>query len=162
MNFPGASICSSNRHEFSRRAYRKDMFFQGGSICSSNRSYYLIEQILIFPETLFNPRTHTNFPGASIFSSNRYLFSRMLYLVLEHIRFSRRPYLVFEHIQFSRRPLCLELIGIFQEGTPSRTDISLIGLGGCFRTINLLKSNVDLYCFFLVQNMTMEIQNKTT
>ena len=31
------------------------------------------------------------------------------------------------------RPLCLEHIGIFQEGTLSRTDISLIGLGGCFR-----------------------------
>ena len=52
MNFPGGSICSSNIHKFSRRAYRKDMFFQGGSICSSNRPYYLIEQILIFPETL--------------------------------------------------------------------------------------------------------------
>ena len=66
-------------------------------------------------------------------SSNRYSFSRKPYLVLEHIRFSRRPYLVLKHIQFSRRPLCLEHIGIFQEGTLSRTDISLIGLGGCFR-----------------------------
>ena len=80
MNFPGESICSSNRHEFSRRAYRKDMFFQGGSICSSNRPYYLIEQILIFPETLnlvlehiqifqkplFSHRTDTNFTGSPI------------------------------------------------------------------------------------------------
>ena len=32
-----------------------------------------------------------------------------------------------------RRPLSLEHIGIFQECTPSRTDISLIGLSGCFR-----------------------------
>ena len=80
-------ICSSNRHKFSKRVYRTDMFFQGGFICSSNRPYYLIEQILIFPKT-FIPRTHTNFPifqkllfshrtdinflGASIFSSNRY------------------------------------------------------------------------------------------
>ena len=51
----------------------------------------------------FSPRTHTNFPGATIFSSNRYSFSR-------------KPYLVLEHILFSRRPLCLEQIGIFQEG----------------------------------------------
>ena len=102
------------------------MFFQGGSICSWNTPYYFIEQILIFPEILiFSPRIHTNFPGASIFSSNRYSFSRKPYLILEHIQFSRRPYLVLEHIPFSRRPLCLE--GIFQEGTPSRTDISLIG-----------------------------------
>ena len=45
-------ICSSNRHKYSRRANRKDMFFQGGSICSSNRPYYFIKHILIFPETL--------------------------------------------------------------------------------------------------------------
>ena len=108
MNFPGGSICSSNRYEFSRRAYRKDMFFQGGSICSSNRPYYLIEQILISQKPLFSPRTHTKFPGASIFSSNRYSFSRKPYLVLEHLRFSRRLYLVLEHIQFPRSPLCLE------------------------------------------------------
>ena len=49
MNFPGGSICSSNRHEFSRRAYRKDMFFQGGS-------YLFVEQ------TLLSHRTDTNFP----------------------------------------------------------------------------------------------------
>ena len=63
------------------------MFFQGGS---SNRPfYYLIEQTLIFPETLFSPRTHTNFPGGSFFSLNRYSFSRKPYLVLKHLRFSR-------------------------------------------------------------------------
>ena len=84
------SICSSNRHEFSSRVYRTDMFFQGGSICSSNRPllfhrtdinfpetlikssktyefsknlYFLIEQIFHFPEeTLSSPRTHTIFP----------------------------------------------------------------------------------------------------
>ena len=44
-----------------------------------------------------------NFPGASIFSSNRYSFSRKPYLSIEHIRFFRRHYLVLEHIQFSRR-----------------------------------------------------------
>ena len=152
MNFPGGSICSSNRHEFSRRVYlfieqtrifqeglsKRHVFSRRGSICSSNRPYYLIEQILIFltnpylvlehilifQEPLFSHRTDTH-------------FSRKPYLVLEHLRFSRRPYLVLEHIQFSRSPLCLEHIGIFQEGTPSRTDISLIGLGGCFRTDEL-------------------------
>ena len=36
-----------------RRAIRKDMFFQEGSIVSVRRTdYYLIKQILIFPETL--------------------------------------------------------------------------------------------------------------
>ena len=133
-NFPGGSICTSNhRHKFSRRVYRTDMFFQEGSICSSNRTCYLIEQILIFPETLiyflntykFSRRLYflieqdIDFPGASIFSSNRNSFSRKSYLVLEHIIFSRRP-------------LCLKQIGIFQEGIPLRTDILLIDLGGCF------------------------------
>ena len=61
MNFPGGSICFSNRHEFSRRSIRKDMFFQGSYICSSNRPYYLIEQILIFQEALSSPRTPTIF-----------------------------------------------------------------------------------------------------
>ena len=128
-NFPVFSIYlsiyflsfSSKRHQFSRRFYRTDMFFPGGSI-------FFVEQTLlshrtriqIFQEPLFSLRTDINFPGASIFSSNRYSFSR-------------KPYLVLEHIQFSRRPLCLEQICIFQEGIPSRTDISLIGLGGCFR-----------------------------
>ena len=45
-----------------------------------------IEQILIFPETticylVLKLKTQTNFPGASIFSSNRYSFSRKPYLV---------------------------------------------------------------------------------
>ena len=53
MNFPGGSIYvffeQIQIFQDSRRAYRKDMFFQGG-ICSLNRPYFLIEQILIFPE----------------------------------------------------------------------------------------------------------------
>ena len=120
MNFPGGSICSSNRHEFSRRAYRKDMFFQGGSICSSNRPYYLIEQILIFPETF-------------IWSSITYEFSRSLYFLIEQI-------LIFQEALSSPRTHTN-----FQETLmprthrhfpgPSRTDILLIGLGGCFRTL---------------------------
>ena len=135
MNFPGGFICSSNRYEFSRRVYmffeqtrifqegllKRQVFFK--EVLSVRRTDLIIASngYLFSQKPLFSPRTHTNFPGASIFSSNRYSFSRKLYLVLEHIRFSRRP-------------LCLEQILIFQEGTPSRTDISLIGLGGCFRT----------------------------
>ena len=85
----------SKRHDFSRRFY------------------------LFVEQTLLSHRTDTNFP-------------RNPYLVLEHIRifqeplishrtdthFPRNPYLVLEHLRFSRRPLCLEHIGIFQEGTP--------------------------------------------
>ena len=133
MNFPGGSICSSNRHEFSRRAYRKDMFFQGSSICSSNRPYYLIEQILIFPETL-------------IWSSNTYEFFRSLYFLIEQI------FIFQEALSSPRTPTIFqETLSSpqthtnFQETSmprthrhfpgryPSRTDIALIGLGGCFR-----------------------------
>ena len=161
MNFPGGSICSSNRHEFSRRVY---MFFEQTRIFQeglSKRHVFLRRFYLFVKQTLLSHRTDTNFsrnpylvlehiqifPGASIFSSNRYSFSRKLYLVLEHIRLSRRSYLALEHIRFSRRPLCLEQILIFQEGIPSRTDISLIGLGGCFRNFKLQYYNSDNYSF---------------
>ena len=144
MNFPGGSICSLNRHEFSRTVYI--MFFEQTQIFQeglskrhvfSRRVHLFVEQTL-----LLSHRTDTNFP-------------RNPYLVLEHIRIfqeplfshrtdigthfreekkkARKPYLVLKHLRFYRRPLCLEHIGIFQEGTPSRTDISLVGLGGCFR-----------------------------
>ena len=93
MNFPGGSICSSNRHEFSRRAYRKNMFFQEDSICSSNRLYYLIEQILIFPETLSSPRTHKSFqenPMPCTYRhfpfSNRYFANKSRWLLLSFVR----------------------------------------------------------------------------
>ena len=51
---------------------------QDGSICSSNRPYYL-------------HRTDNNFPGASIFSLNRYSFFKKPYLVLKHIIFQETP-----------------------------------------------------------------------
>ena len=163
MNFPGGSICSSNRHEFSRRVY---MFFEQTQIFQeglSKRHVFSRRFYLFIEQTFLSNRTDTNFPRNPylvlehiqifqeplyILSSNRYSFSRKPYLVLEHIRFSRRSYLVLEHIQFSRRPLCLEHIGIFQEGTPSRTDISLIGLGGYFRIIIIIKSFVMIYSFY--------------
>ena len=127
MNFPGGSICSSNRHEFFRRVY---MFFEQTRIFQeglSKRHVFSRRFYLFIEQTLLSHRTDINFP-------------RNPYLFFEHLRFSRRPYLVLEHIQFSRSLLCLEHIGIFQEGTPSRTDILLIGLGGCFRTFLLYKS----------------------
>ena len=58
----------SNRHVFSRKTCLSN---QGGIFLPpwSNRPHYLMEQILIFKETLlFSPQTHTNFPRASIFS----------------------------------------------------------------------------------------------
>ena len=120
MNFPGGSICSSNRHKFSRRVHQKDMFFQGGSICSSNRPYYLIEQILIFPETL-------------IYTSNKYSFSRSLHFLIEQILIfqealsSPRIHTIFQETPMSRTDTN------FPGRYPRRTDIALIGLGGCFR-----------------------------
>ena len=101
MNFPGESICSSNRHEFSRRVY---MFFEQTRIFQeglskrhvfSRRFYLFVEQTLLshrtdtnFPETLnlvlehiqifqeplFSHRTDTHFPGSPIWSSNTYDF----------------------------------------------------------------------------------------
>ena len=58
MNFPGRSICSSNRHEFSRRVcvLRTDTNFPGG----------LIENTCFFKEVLSVRRTEL------INSSNRY------------------------------------------------------------------------------------------
>ena len=93
-NFPGGSICSSNRYEFSRRVYifsyrlflcfsnrqthykfsrttgrfEKTCFFmQGGSIFSLNRPYYLVKQM-----------TDTNFPR------NSYLANKLCYIFLVH------------------------------------------------------------------------------
>ena len=55
---------------------------------------------------------------------------------------------------FSRRPLYLKQIGIFQEGTPRRTDISLIALIGCFR------SHLKAYCIDNITNSTFLKDNK--
>ena len=68
------------------------------SVLFSRRVHLFVEQTCFFPgdanfsRNPFLVLEHTNFPGASIFSSNRYhLFSRKPYLVLQHIFFSRRP-----------------------------------------------------------------------
>ena len=99
MNFLGGFICSSNRHEFSRRVYI--MFF---------------EQIQIFQESL----------------SKRHVFSRR-YLYL---------YLVIEHIQFSRRPLCVEHIGIFQEGTLSLSNRYFVNRSRWLLSMNKKINNI--------------------
>ena len=80
-----------------------------------------IEHIRLFSELLLSSRTHI---FASKASSHRDLLTKYL----------------FDQIYFSRRPLCLKQIKHFPEKIP-RTDIkhfldiSLIYLGGCFRSI---------------------------
>ena len=96
-NFPGASIFSSNRYYFSRKPYLvvEQILFSRRPLWPpppSHQTDIISSNIYSFSQkSLFSPRTHTNFPGASIFSLNRYYFSRKPYLVLEQILFSRRP-----------------------------------------------------------------------
>ena len=126
-NFPGGYICPLNRHVFFQKGLsicQRDMFFPGESIilCSSNRHKFSRRVCRTDNDLIISSNRYqfSRIAGASIFSSKKYSFFR-------------KPYLIFEHILFSRRPLCLEQIGIFQEGTLRQTDISLIGLDGCFR-----------------------------
>ena len=95
--FPGGSIFSSNRHEFSRRVYRTYICFFKEKLYvhrTSNRPYHLIEQILIFPETL-------NF-------SNTYEFSRILYFLTKQISIfqealpSHRTHIIFQETPMPR------------------------------------------------------------
>ena len=62
-------------------------------------------------------RTDTNFPGGFIEKT----------CFFEEVLSVRRTDLIFS------LNVSVFLPGIFQEGTPRQTDISLIGLGGCFR-----------------------------
>ena len=102
-----------------------------------------VEQTCFFQEGLYYVlRTDTNFPGGFIELTRFFLKEGLsvcrtdLYYLIEQI---------FKHILFSRRPLCLEQIGISQERIPHRIrDISLIGLGGCFR-----KNYVQCLLFFI-------------
>ena len=77
MNFPGGFICSSNKHEFSRRVYQ--------SISLSNRPYYVIKQILNFPR---NP--YLEF-------SNTCEFSRSLYFLIKQILIFQEPLISFSN-----------------------------------------------------------------
>ena len=79
MNFPGGSICSSNRHEFSRRVY--NMFFEQTGIFQEGllKKHVFLRRFYLFVEqTLLSHRTDINFP-------------RNPYLVLEHIRIFQEP-----------------------------------------------------------------------
>ena len=78
MNFPGGSIYSSNRQEFSRRIY---MFFEQTRIFQEGLSglFFLRRFYLFVEQTLLSHRTDTNFP--------------------------RNPYLFLEHIQIFQEPL---------------------------------------------------------
>ena len=111
------------------------MFFQGGSICSSNRPYYyLLEHILTFLEILSNSRTrtHTNFPGACILSLNIILnFQEALSSPRAHTIFQETP-MPLTHRHFPGRYLL-------------SNNILLIGLGGCFRTVNYIYSRETKY-----------------
>ena len=123
MNFPGGRSVRRTYIFFSRRVcmfFEQTRIFQKGL---SKRPYYSInEQILIFSEK----------------SSNTYEFSRSLYFLIEHIFIfqealccPRTHIIIFQESPMPRI--------IFQEGTPSRqTDISLIGLGGCFQSSHYL------------------------
>ena len=90
-NFPGGSICSSNRHCFSRRVYnvhRTDTNFLRGfnkNSCFFKEIQSVCRTDHIISSDRLCPQTHTNFPGGSIFPSNRYSFSRKPYLVFKHI-----------------------------------------------------------------------------
>ena len=91
-NFPGGSICSSNRHKFSKRFH------------------LFVEQTWIFQEGLYVLRTDTNFPGGLI--EKTCFFKEVLsgssnrpYHLIEQINFPRNPYLVLEHIRIFQEPL---------------------------------------------------------
>ena len=85
-NFPGESICSSNRHEFSRRVY---MFFEQTRIFQeglSKRHVFSRRFYLFVEQTLLSHRTDTNFPrNPYLVLSNTYEISRSLYFLIEQI-----------------------------------------------------------------------------
>ena len=90
-----------------------------------------IEQIPIFQEHFFSYQTDNNFPGTLfVWSPNRYQFSRSTFLATEQIP-------IFQEAFFEYN----EQIGNFQKDTPLRTDISTLGLGGCFRQLYIIKKN---------------------
>ena len=112
MNFSGGSICSSNRHEFSRRVYmffhgyismvlRTDTNFPGGlfeKTCffQKSLSYLFVEQ------NLLSHPAYTIFTETLIKSSNTYEFSRSLWFsnsVIEQI-------LIFQEALSSPRTQC--------------------------------------------------------
>ena len=135
-NFPGGSICVYLfvKQTCFLQAGGSIMFFELTQIfqkCLSNRHVFSKMVYLFVEQTL-------------IISSNTYKFSRSLYFLIEQI-------LIFQealsspqtHSIFQETPMPQKQIGIFQEGTPHRTDISLTGLGGCFRLLHRYQLNTD-------------------
>ena len=111
MNFPGGSICSSNRHEFSRRVYsffEQTRIFQEGlskrhvfsrrfylfveqTLLSHLLSYLVLEHIRIFQEPLFSHRTDTHFPGALSSPRTPTIFQETLSSPRTHTVFQEPP-----------------------------------------------------------------------
>ena len=68
MNFQRGSICSSKRHEFSRRVYyvlQTDTNFPGGF---SEKTCFCKKVISVCQQTLLSHRTDTNFPRNPYFN----------------------------------------------------------------------------------------------
>ena len=112
---------------------KQTCFFPGGSIIMffeqtqifqeslSNKHVFLRRVYLFVKQILLSHRTDTNFP-------------RNPYLVLEHIRIFQE--LLFSHrtvIHFPGDPFMPQTDRHFPGSYLRRTDISLIGLSGCFR-----------------------------
>ena len=115
MNFPGGSICSSNRHGFSRRAFEKTCFFK--------------EVLSVRRTDLISHRTDTNFPrNPYLVLEHTYEFSRSLYFLIEQILIfqealsSPRIHTIFQETLSSPRTHT-----IFQETPMPRTDTHFPG-----------------------------------
>ena len=104
-NFPRGSICSSNRHVFSRSMFfeQRRIFLKG----LSNRHVFLRRVYLFVEQTLLSHRTDTNFPRNPYLVLNTYKFSRRLYFLIERISIFQKP-LYFSHrtdIHFPGSPI---------------------------------------------------------
>ena len=150
-------MCSPNRCQFYRNV-----------CLSRSPLYVFIEQIPIFQEDFFSYRTDTNFPLRFVCSSNRYHFSRSpfyvfteqrpifqepLFWLSKRYRFSRSTFLASKQIQIFQEHFFgyrtdADFPGSFFEYQrtdrqfpgryPLQTDISALGLGGCFRNEHYL------------------------
>ena len=159
MNFPGGSICSSNRHEFSRRAYRRDMFFQGYHLfveqtLLSHRTdtnfpknpYLIPKHIQIFQETPM-PRTHRHFPGRYPLS-NRYFVNWSRWLLsnsgIDSETLALRHFICFQlYVKNKKNGIMSTTITSFTIMIPS---VSVrLGSLNFNRIINFLKTSIQ--CF---------------
>ena len=125
-NFRRGSICSSNRH-----------VFLGRSICSSNRNVFSRRVYLLFAKQIVSSNVQILIFSKTLIYlvlENIQIFQKPLFSIQKDIPFPQRPiYSSNTYYLFYKRALCLEQIEIFKKNTPRRTDILLIGFGGCFR-----------------------------